>query len=365
MKIVHFSNNSLAGMPLRLVRSLDALTEHEVRLVDLERYDVVRQLGWYDFDVVFSESVDEAVALAEQADIIHLHNFIDLKSREFAPIDFAALEGRGTRIVRQFHSIPELVAERMGRPLADVLGCRLPWLVIAHYPERYYPRARVVPNFLPQDDPAYLPPDTEPEYDVFFGPTKMYDAWESRWSTKGAPQTIDLMERLAWDTGCVVKWMHGKPLEEVLAVKRASRIVLDDMANGSIHLSGLEGLCQAKPVLCFLDERMTEVLGHMSGCPWNPFINVRLEEAEDVLRYLLVHREEAADMGRQGRRWIEEFYSDRVLVRHFTEAYDILMDDPDKLVRQEELAFTSTLGEFKARELHDIVFRSRARRYRS
>jgi hypothetical protein len=364
LKIVHFSNNSLAGMPLRLSRSLNALTEHDVRLVDLERYDL-KQLGWYDHDVIFRESPEEAIALAEEADILHLHNFLDLASTDFAPIDFAALQKRGKVVVRQFHSIPQLVAERMGRPLEDVMEDDLPWLVISHYPERYYPRARVVPNFLPQDDPAYRPPAGEPEYDIFFGPTKMYDAWESRWSTKGAPQTIHLMERLAWDTGCVVKWMHGKPLNEVLAVKRASRIVLDDMANGSIHLSGLEGLCQAKPVLCFLDERMVEVLRCLSGTSWHPFINVRLEDAEEVLRYLLVHQEEAAGMGREGRRWIDEHWSDRALVRHFTEAYDILMDDPAKLVRQEELAIDGRLRGFKARELPDIIYRSRARRYRA
>lgn len=350
-------------MPLRLVRGLDLLTHHDVHLVDLERYDLA-QRGWYDHDVVFKESVEEALALAEEADIIHLHNFIDLKSTEFSPIDFAALHRKGTPILRQFHSIPELVAQRMGRPVEDVLDCPLPALVIAHYPERYYPKARVVPNFLPQDDPAYLPSRSEPECDVFFSPTKMYDAWESRWSTKGAPQTIDVMERLAWDTGCTVKWMHGKPLDEILTVKRASRIVLDDMANGSIHLSGLEGLCQAKPVLCFLDERMIEVLRFLSGASWHPFINVRLEDSEAVLRYLLAHPEEAERMGLESRRWIEKYWADHLMVRHFTEAYDILVDDPEKLVRQEDLAIEGALRSFKIRELPDIIYRSRAKAYR-
>lgn len=364
MKIVHFSNNSLAGMPLRLVRALDSLTDHDVSLVDLERYDLVKQLGWYDYDVVFQEEIDRAVTLAEEADVIHLHNFIDLNSTEFAPIDFAALQKKGTAIVRQYHSIPDLVAKRMGRPLSDVLDCPLPALVIAHYPERFYPKARVVPNFLPQDDPAYTPAGGESQCDIFFSPTKMYDAWESRWSTKGAPQTIDVMERLAWDTGCTVNWMHGKPLDEILAVKRSCRIVLDDMANGSIHLSGLEGLCQAKPVLCFLDERMVEVLRFLSGASWNPFINVRLEDSEAVLRYLLAHPDEAEEIGRESRRWVETYWADHQMVKHFTEAYDILVDDPAKLVRQEPLTLEGALRNFKIRELPDIIYRSRAKAYR-
>lgn len=363
MKVVHFSNNSLAGMPLRLVQALDRITDHDVRLIDLERYDL-QHLGWYEHDVVFKEQIDLAVALAEEADIIHLHNFIDLGSTDFAPIDFAALHKKGTPIVRQFHSIPELVAERMGQTEAEVLGCPLPSLVIAHYPERFYPKARVVPNFLPQDDPAYLPRLEEPQCDIFFSPTKMYDAWESRWSTKGAPQTIDVMERLAWDTGCTVNWMHGKPLGEILKAKQNCRIVLDDMANGSIHLSGLEGLCQGKPVLCFLDERMVEVLRFLSGASWHPFINVRLEDSEAVLRYLLAHPQEAADIGRDARRWIERFWSDHQMVSHFTEAYDILADDPAKLVRQEALAIEGVLRNFKIRELPDIIYRSRAKAYR-
>ncbi len=350
-------------MPLRLARSLEAHTSHDVRLVDLERYNL-EQRGWYDHDLVFKEAVDESVALAEGADIIHLHNFIDLNSSEFSPIDFRALQKKGTIVLRQFHSVPELVAERMGCPVSDVLECPLPTLVIAHYPERFYPKAHVVPNFLPQDDPAYRPATGQPECDIFFSPTKMYDAWESRWSTKGAPQTIDIMERLAWNTGCVVKWMHGRPLDEILQVKRSARIVLDDMVNGSIHLSGLEGLCQAKPVLCFLDERMVEVLRYLSGVSWNPFINVRLEDAEAVLRYLLKHPEEASEIGLESRGWIEKYWSDKHMVRHFTEAYEIVVKDPEKLTRQESLEIAGTLRNFKVCELPDIVYRSRARRYR-
>ncbi|MBU1249093.1 MAG: glycosyltransferase family 1 protein [Proteobacteria bacterium] len=359
MKIVHFSNNSLAGMPHRLVRSLAAHTDHEVRLVDLERYGL-EKLGWFHYDLVFRENMDECVALAESAEIIHLHNFLDLKSTEFSPIDFAALVKRGIPVVRQFHSEPGVVAERMGRPLADVLECTLPQLVIGHCPERFYPRARVVPNFLPQDDPAYMPVDAAPQYDIFFSPSKMYGAWETRWATKGAPEVVEMLTRLASDTGCRVKWLNGSPLDEVLAAKQASRVIIDDLVTGSTHLSGLEGLCQGKSVLCHLDERMAEVLRHLSGASWHPFLNVRLEEAEPVLRHLLAHPEEAEAMGRESRRWVEEHWADHRLVRHFEEAYAILAADPARLGRQDELTLGGTLRRFKAGRLPDLIHGRRA-----
>ena len=86
MKIVHFSKTPLAGAPIRLVHALQEHSQHEVHLVDLERW------GNYQHDVVHVENPEKALALAEAADIIHLHNYLEYASDDFYPIDFDFVE---------------------------------------------------------------------------------------------------------------------------------------------------------------------------------------------------------------------------------------------------------------------------------
>ncbi|MGE4290602.1 MAG: glycosyltransferase [Desulfovibrio sp.] len=362
MRVVHFSTNSLAGMPLRLVQGLNAHSAHSARLVDRERYSL-EKLGWYEHDIVFSETPETALRAAEEADILHLHNYLDLDSRDFAPIDFRALQKRGKLVLRQFHSIPEVVAERMGAPLSRVLGCELPALVISHYPERFYPRALVVPNFVPQDNPEYLPPGPGEalDTDVFFSPTKLTSAWENRWNTKGAPEVEALLRTLADERGCTFDLAHGLPLAEVLRRRKKARIVLDDMSNGSMHLSGLEGVSQGKPVCAFLDDRQLRVLAEMSGTTSHPYLNVRLEDAGPLLRALLDRRDEVREMGAQARRWLERHFADRMLVRHYEDAYAEVVRS-GTLARQKALRLDNALERFQAVDLPELGWRTRAAR---
>jgi len=330
LQIVHFSTTRLAGAPIRLVRALQAHTEHEVRLVDLERSDQ------YGHDLVFSERPGEVVELCERADVIHLHNYLDYGSTAFRPIDFAALRDRGKRFVRHFHSTPETVAARMRTTASDVLACPIPSLVINGYPERYYPRARVVRNVVPQDEPPYRP--GEEWGPIVFTPSLPTSAWTQRWNTKGAPETVALLRRVARATGCRVEVVEGRPLADVLEAKRRALAVVDDLVTGSFHLSGLEGLAVARPVLCHLDGRTRFVLAELTGSSTSPFVDVRLEEAEDVLVHLVRTPEDARELGRESREWLERNWADRSLALEYAALYEQLLEDPRLVARQPRLA---------------------------
>ena len=94
MRIVHLSNNSLAGAPIRLVRALRNHTDHDLRLVDLKRYPLELG-GYYEYDVVFEETGDKAIEIVRKADVLHLHNYIDLESDAFSPLNFKELKKQG------------------------------------------------------------------------------------------------------------------------------------------------------------------------------------------------------------------------------------------------------------------------------
>ncbi|MFC2023760.1 glycosyltransferase [Chloroflexota bacterium] len=301
--------------------------------------------------------------MAEQADIVHLYNYLDLHSTDFAPVDFRSLHHRGVRFVRMFESTPMRVAEYMGQQLEDVLNDPIPKLVIAQYPERFLPTARVVPNIVPQSDRLYSPPKDAPVIDVVFSPSWRQSAWAARWDTKGLPETEAMLADLGKQTGANYRVIQGQPLREVMHAKQQAKLVIDELVTGSYHLSGLEGLSLAKPVLAFLDGRTERVLREITGADTCPFINVRLEDAFEVLVHLLQHPDEAAEIGRASREWIERFWSDRILVRHFVDVYEKLLTDPCLVTRQESLRLDDSAVRFHALTLPDLVHRARAHRY--
>ncbi|WP_320040112.1 hypothetical protein [uncultured Desulfobacter sp.] len=356
IRVVHFSVTPLAGAPIRLVQTLNRLTKVEARLIDLTRF------GIYDHDVVFDETPQEALRLAKQADILHLHNYIDLDCQQFAPIDFKKLFADNKRIIRHFHSTSDWIAEQMGSSEEELLACSLPSLVIAQYPERFFRKSLVIPNLIPHSHPLYTPlGEQEPEFDIFFSHTKTAGAFERRWDTKAAPEMIRIIEQVATQTGCSYKIITGKPLSEVLQVKQKARIVIDDLATGSYHLTGLEGLTQGKPVLSFLDERCLHLLRHFSGLDHCPFINVRLEDARQVLIYLLDHPDVCRKIGRASRNWILSYWNEEKLIQFYVQAYEKLLEDPDAIKRQEK--FNIADNDFFNWVLPDLIFKARKHHY--
>lgn len=354
MRVLHFSITPLAGMPIRLVQALNRRTGVDARLVDLKRF------GLYDHDLVFAESPGEALDLAWEADVIHLHNYLDFTSRHFGRIDFGALARAGKRVVRQFHSSPDLVAQVMGITPEALLAQDIPCLAIAQYPERLYPKAMVVPNFVPEHDDAYLPSSKNPRFDVFYSPTKDLSAWEDRWSTKGMPETTAMIEAVAARSRCVVKIVTGLPLAEALTLKRQSRIVVDDLVTGSYHLTGMEGLAQGKCVLAYLDERSLKLVRHFTGDDGHPFVNVRLEDAGRALEHLVRETALTRELGARGRAWLTNHWTEERMIRHYEHAYDLLLEDPALVRRQPDLSLESDARLFAFRTLPDLVYEARA-----
>lgn len=358
LRVVMFSKTPLAGAPIRIAQALRLHTQLDVRLVDLRRW------GVFEHDHVHEEDPEKTLELAEQADVLHLFNYLDARSADFHPVDFARLAAGGKRLVRMFGSTPMLVAALMGISLEEVLRDPIPKLVIAQHPERFLPTARVVPNIVPQDDEKYLPPDQPLETaGVVYCPTRQNGAWESRWDTKGMPETVAMLEKLNRDTGFAFRTVHGRSFLEAMDVKRRAAIVVDDLVTGSYHLSALEGLALAKPVLSWLDGRTDAVLRAISGADANPFVNVRLEDAPEVLSHLAREVEERRAVGVEGRAWLSQYWSDRDLVRHYVAAYEDLMHDPRLITRQPDLALDRTAQCFRAIALPECVHQARRRRW--
>ena len=347
MRIVHFSTTPLAGAPLRLVQALRTHTDHDVRLVDL-----APNLRFGE-DVVFSRQPDTALALATSADILHLHNYLHLASRQFAPIDFAALQCNGARVIRQFHSAPETVMEVGGLSRGEVFD-GLPSLVCAQFQERYYPEARVMPQVILEDALRAFSTDAGPA-GVFFAPTNQRDIFQRRWDTKAARETHDMLRRVCRETRQPLHYLTDRPLQESLAGKARAAVVVDELVTGSYHLSTLEGLCLGKPVLAWLDNRTRRVLAEVAGTGACPIVDVHLGAAAPVLRRLLCEPGEAAGVGASARAWFDAYWSSAHVAAQYAAAYRDLVESPERVRRQPALRLDDAATRYHAITLPDTV----------
>jgi len=353
IRIVHLSISPCAGQPFRLVNALNKFTDYDLHLIDSHRW------GIYSHDLVFDEDKESCIDLISQADIIHFHNYLTLESSAFSPINFIQLKEKGKTFIRHIHSEPSALSRIMGLSEKEIITYDLPTLVIAQYPERFFPNAFVVRNNLPIYDPEYLPSNDACQWDLFFSPSKRISAWADRWNTKGSPETNQLMWKVAKETGCSFKVITKQPLSAVLQEKNRSYIVLDDMVTGSYHLSGLEGISMAKPTFAYLDNRIQHVMREVSGSIDLPYINTVLENSGSLIKYLLKNREVGVAIGRAGRNWLECYWSEDLICQEFFDVYEKLLSDPNLISRQENLRLDSCLQKFFAITLPDEIYEER------
>lgn len=129
MRVVHVANTPVAGSPARIVRALREHTDVEADLVVL-RPDAY---GTRTFSGGLSWESDREVALdlMSRADVLHLHQSIDVHSNGFG-IDFEKTFASRSAIIRQFHSVPRFLAGGDTGRAQAIADSELPHLVICN-----------------------------------------------------------------------------------------------------------------------------------------------------------------------------------------------------------------------------------------
>lgn len=357
MKIVHFSHTPLVGAPGRISRAISELDDHESRWVVLhDNYGSME----FDIDWLWSEDKEEVIEYTRNADVIHLHNYIDLNTIDFLPINFEDMWKRKVPIVRQFHSHPEFIAKYMGVPVERVITCPIPKLVIAQFQERYYQNAFLVPNIVNSNIEKVQ--NTERVLQVGFAPSSFRSAHDSRWYTKGYPETRKVLKRIEKKLNRVEKLIKLDFIENVShkdCIERKSKcdLFIDDLVTGSYHLNTLESLSLGIATMCYIDRRLSRVLREFSGSDEFPVINVGLENIEPVLSYLSMNPGLVRDMGNKSREWMKSKWSTQVMVKKYIQAYSLVANEPH--MEFENRFDDSELSEFNIKYMDDLLWDGR------
>lgn len=367
MQILHLALTPLVGAPLRICQALNMHKGIQARFAVLET--VVGAYGqmMFDNDLQWRTDRDEIIALARTADVIHLHNYLDLDSTQFEPINLRQLWQEGRPMVRHFHSAPQAVAQHMHASEQAISACPIPKLVIAQFHARYYPSAKLVPNIVFGDSHARPQNQTADTLRIAYAPTRFNSGRASRWDTKGYRETIKLLNsvkrkaaarHIALQVDVIEQVSHAECLQR----KSACHIVIDDLVTGSYHLNTLESLASGSVCLTYMDRATQQAVFDLTGRSDFPAVSVSLEDAEAVLLDLVANGPLVAALGDHSRQWMQKHWAPKAMARHFLDAYDHVIAHPGQ-------AFTSrydcapSVAEWANVRLNDLLWANRQQRW--
>ncbi len=110
--------------------------------------------------------------------------------------------------------------------------------------------------------------------------------------------------------------LHGVPNDEAHRIYREeSDIIVDQLLGGGFGTLAVEGMYYGKPVCCYLIDEIYEVY------PDCPIVNCNVDDFKARLARLLENPDERVRLGRQGRAFVEKYFSRDEVNRRVWEMY--------------------------------------------
>ena len=366
MQVLHLALTPLVGAPMRICKALALHTGVTARFAVLDTNVGAYDRMVFDTDLKWARDRDEIVALARTADVIHLHNFLDLDSHQFDPIDIRKLWNEGRPMVRHFHSTPTNVAAYMHITEQAIVDCPIPKVVIPQYPARFFPTAKIVPNIILDDELTRASPGAG-TLRIAYAPTRFNSGRASRWDTKGYRETIKLLNSVkrkatARNIDLEVDVIEQVSHAECLQRKSACHIVIDDLVTGSYHLNTLESVASGSVCLTYMDRATQQTVFDLTGRSDFPAISVGLEDAEAVLLDMAGNRPLVEAIGEHSRAWMDQHWAPKDMARHFLDAYAHVTAHPGQAFARRS-DFAPMVADWMDIRLHDLVWANRQNRW--
>lgn len=310
--ILHLSDTTLSGSPYRIA-ALHAKysKKHESRHLVWHKVFAGRT---FSTDMVAPEmSRDELMYwVHEWADILHFHN--RWKRQELFKVIPYPKNKLG---VIQIHS----PREEEGH--LEEIDSGLPLAIIAQYHVRQWKEhSFVVPNVVDINE-QYHKPTWRPERaipKIAYSPSMPSGIGWNRKSYPVVNPTLTKMNSLGLIDYCRITDMTHL---ECMISKQNADIGIDEVSTGSYHMSSLEFLSQGVCCIAGVDKHCAKVLMDLTGADHLPWFHATESNFKERLRQLIDSNEYSA-IGYNGRKWMEKYWSPKVLLGHYDKMYQSL-----------------------------------------
>jgi hypothetical protein len=224
MNILHLSDTTLSGAPIRIVDLFNSYTEHKARHVVWEPTTGFRK---FKTDLVGPDmSVDDIKDLFDWADVVHYHN--RYKSLQIFEHKIARKKLPYRRQVIQIHSPRDTVLSH-----ENILEEDLPLAIVAQYQVRQWPGAHyVVPNVVDIHHPIHTPVPRV----LCASPVVSYapSNWNAKgWDDKSYGVVAPVLKRLSLDNKIRFQLIVQQAHWDVLSMKRQADIGIDEVSTGA------------------------------------------------------------------------------------------------------------------------------------
>jgi glycosyltransferase involved in cell wall biosynthesis len=181
--------------------------------------------------------------------------------------------------------------------------------MLQYVEEEYLGELCAVDRALPLDDyePSYPRADRSVPL-IVHAPSHML--------TKGTVAVLRAIDRLAGQLSFDVDLVHGVPRAEALRRMQRCDIFIDQLIVGDFGMAALEAMALGKPVVAYVKPSLRE--RYPSELP---VVDATPESLESVLRSLLTDPAKRTELGRLGRRFVEEHADARSRAVRLTEVY--------------------------------------------
>ena len=312
----------LVGAPAKIVCALNRYTAFDASCVIAHDYPKpLTGLFLGDAIVWTNDRVSNSLcdALVSDADVIHVHNNLPERIRGRV----LRLAKASCRFVYQTHS--PLREGPLFFDRSESLGFEFAAkLSIPHFPQRFAPRFRLVPN-ITLLSPSLQPRRVQSAVRILFSPA--HHRRGLRWGDKVCEALDDALGLLSKMKGIEVLRVSGMPPTTLAELRRTTHISVDEIATGGFHQVSLEGLATGNVVVNNADYFAIQSLKmacRISEDP--PFVRMDGNNVAQGLFSLAMDETRLDELRNHSHQYFVDYLQPNRLIQRFSELYEEVLD---------------------------------------
>lgn len=311
MRILHLSDTTLSGGPLRISRLLQKHGDG----VDSRHLVWAPTSGFRTFETdLIAEAMPQEELhywIGEWADVIHYHD----SWRKSKILRALAVKVPNTPSLIQIHNRRSWLEDFSPAVIAKVPLAITADVNMDEWPEADY----VVPSVIDITEASYSPPRRQRQQypTVSHAPSN----WAARGWVGDSFKVVNPVLAEMRDEGLIhYQLIVKRPHREVLALKRHSDIGVDEILAGSYSFSSLEYLALGIPCFADIGPEVCATVKELTGAADIPWLD---GSADSLKRNLgdLVRAKMWQVYGERSRLWMETHWTPEILVNHYLEMY--------------------------------------------